>query len=71
MDLYIPAELINESCVLRAISDYSHLASIALKRDGRYWFFHFSNCRVQPLLTVREFENYLISLAVGNVDGNR
>ena len=46
------------------------IASIALKRDGRYWFFHFSNCRVQPLLTVREFENYLISLAVGNVDGN-
>lgn len=45
-----------------AISAYSRLAEISITEKESYYYLLFENCRFGGERTIREFENYLISL---------
>ena len=45
-----------------AIDAYSSIADIAIQENTEYWNVQFGYCEYDETLTIREFENYLISL---------
>ena len=56
----------------RAARDYSHIAKIVIIPAKRYAQCYFLACKVDELLALKEFSNYVIDLigSKGHDDGN-
>ncbi len=61
--LKINKELYFLSNISKAIDDYKNLATINLIQDQKYYILDFMNCKFDSLITINEFENYLIDMA--------
>lgn len=53
----------NEANILRAIQDYRDICRIELDENSDEFICSFFDCKVELLLTVYEFANYLIELS--------
>lgn len=68
MILKLSKEIYSHNVVLQSINAFSGLAEIAISIELNYWTCCFTNCKVDPLQTISEFENYAIDLMNANAD---
>lgn len=59
-ELALNKELYNDSIIKKAVECFSELCSITLKSDEKYIYCLFDNCKVDYLVTMKEFENYIL-----------
>ena len=62
MQLKLAKEIYSVDRIRSAIEIYADYAIIRLRQDEGYYICEFSDCVNDEDVTVREFENYLISL---------
>ena len=62
-DLQLISEIFSLEAVEAAVRAYSGLARIQVESRPGGWLLSFTDCRYDPQLTIREFNNYLINLA--------
>ena len=68
--LCISRELFGKSSILKAIMDYSGIATVTYTENAEGWNLHFSNCIYGIDRTINEFENYLICIEATNGEGH-
>lgn len=68
MTLKLCKEVYSQNVVLQSKDAFSGLAKITISSDGGYWICCFTNCKVDALQTIAEFENYAIDLMNANAD---
>lgn len=62
INIKINKELYSLKTLESAKEMYANLAYINRDEDSKYWILSFSKCKYDEMLTIREFENYLIGL---------
>ena len=62
IDLSIDSEIYSDSTIAKAIADYKNLAKISISHIGGKIRLNFTDCKFNGLITIKEFENYLIGL---------
>lgn len=62
-DLQLSSEIYSFHTVQAAVQAYSGLARIQVESQPGGWLLSFTDCRYDPRLTIREFNNYLINLS--------
>lgn len=62
MKLTLNADIYSFKVIEAAIIAYNGLATIAVRQSDRQIQLVFDNCRFDPSITIKEFENYLIGL---------
>ena len=62
-DLQLSSDIFSLQAVEAAVRAYSGLACIQVESQPGGWLLSFTDCRYDPQLTIREFNNYLINLA--------
>ena len=62
-DLQLSSDIFSLQAVEAAVRAYSGLACIQVESRPGGWLLSFTDCRYDPRLTIREFNNYLINLA--------
>ena len=62
MELTLNADIYSHQVIEAAIIAYKCLATIAVRQNDRQIYLVFDNCRFDPSITIKEFENYLIGL---------
>ena len=63
--LYLNLEIYTLSDIIKCIKAYDKAAYIEFRKDGRYYVCEFTQCKVDSIRTMREFENYLIYMSLG------
>lgn len=59
--LLLSTEIYSEKNIIETCDVYKNLAKIKMKREGNYMELTFNSCKYDPIVTVKEFENYLIN----------
>lgn len=59
--LLLSTEIYSEKAIKETCDVYKDYAKIKTKRKNSYIELTFNNCRYDPDITMREFENYLIN----------
>lgn len=59
--LLLSTEIYSEKKIKETCDVYKDFAKIKMKREGAYIELIFKDCRYNPNITVKEFENYLIN----------
>lgn len=62
MELILNADVYSSKVIEAAILAYNSLATITVRQKDRQIQLVFDNCRFDPSITIKEFENYLIGL---------
>ncbi|MBR2841704.1 MAG: HxsD-like protein [Lachnospiraceae bacterium] len=62
MKINLTKEVYSIKSLARAISNYKDFAVISVLETVDYWILDFSDCKYDPALTVKEFENHLIEI---------
>ena len=62
MELILNADVYSSKVIEAAILAYNSLATITVRQKDRQIQFVFDNCRFDPSITIKEFENSLIGL---------
>lgn len=62
MELILNADVYSSKVIEAAILAYNSLATITVRQKDRQIQLVFANCRFDPSITIKEFENYLIGL---------
>ena len=60
--LSINKEIFSRPCLDEAITAYLDYAKITIQDTPKAWVASFVKCRYDPVITVREFMNYMINL---------
>ena len=58
--LLLNKELYNSDAIMKTLKAFGTLADISLLETDKYYELIFCNCRVNPVQTIREFENYVL-----------
>lgn len=58
----ISSEIFSEKNIRQALTDYKNITKASLKKGSTYHTVTFWKCVYDEVLTVKEFENYLIGL---------
>lgn len=58
--LLLNKELYGNDAVMKTMKAFNTLAEISLSETDKYYELIFCNCRVNPVQTMREFENYVL-----------
>ncbi len=61
-DVLLHKELYRREAIECAIKDFQGLADILIIESKNYWKLVFGNCFYSKELTIREFENYVLSV---------
>lgn len=62
IELMLNTEIYSEDKINQVQTVYREYAIITKSLVDQYWILKFDNCRYNELLTIKEFENYLIGL---------
>ena len=60
--LYLNKSLYSYKSVIMAIDAYSKLAELILGENDKEWIITLQNSKYEPVITLKEFENYAIGL---------
>ena len=60
--LYLNKSLYSYKSVIMAIDSYSKLAELILGENDKEWIITLQNSKYEPVITLKEFENYAIGL---------
>ena len=60
--LRLVKDLYSYEMIEKAADSFSSLCKISISIDGNYYVCSFDMCKYDELVTIREFENYLIDL---------
>ena len=62
-DLQLSSDIFSLQAVEAAVRAYSGVAGFLVVSRPGGWLLSFTDCRYDPQLTIREFNNYLINLS--------
>lgn len=60
--LYLNKEIYDKQRIYMAINNFQNVAEVEVNEEKFYFVCEFCKCRYSTGLTIKEFENYLISL---------
>lgn len=61
--LLLNKKIYDKKYIIHTIKDFSSMANIKLESNNEYWICYFYKCKVSVIITMREFENYLIGVS--------
>ena len=68
-ELYLNKLIYNKSSILQAQNAYRNICTIFINENADYWICEFQNCKYEEVITIKEFENFLIDILNTRRDG--